>query len=97
MKVTLTPMGGIAAIRRPARTLDTSLLPESVAERLRLLVKAAATTPPGPTSERVRDAMSYQIEIDDDGKTSRLVQSDGSMSPEFAALLEFIENKDLSR
>jgi hypothetical protein len=35
--------------------------------------------------------MAYQIEIDDDGKTSSLVQSDGSMSPQFSALLEFIE------
>ena len=91
MKVTLTPMGGFAAIRRPARTLDTLLLPESVAERLQLLVKAAATVQPGPISERVRDGMAYQIEIDDDGKTSSLVQSDGSMSPQFSALLEFIE------
>lgn len=96
MKVTLAKHGGLAAgIFRPPRIVESSTLPEQVAAELAGLVAAVKTAPavkeerPG----RARDAMSYTITIEEDGgEPSVLRQSDITMSPSFAALLEWLEH-----
>jgi hypothetical protein len=95
MKVSLREHGGIAAatrLGRPAKMLDGSLLDAAAAAELARLVTAAkaaqssATTPPRP------DEMSYSITVEeDDGTTFTLRASDMGMSPEFDALLSWLD------
>ena len=88
MKITLTTHGGLAAgIRRPPRVVESSELSESAARELARLVAAVKNAPVAEdaSSGRARDAMSYTISVDDDGKTKVLRQSDTAMSPAFAA------------
>ncbi len=95
MKVTLTKYGGLAAgIRRPPYIVDSSALPSPEAMELKRLVTETKTTPavkeknPG----RARDAMSYTIMIEETGNEPVVInQSDTTMSPAFAALLEWLE------
>ncbi|MEV6297235.1 protealysin inhibitor emfourin [Streptomyces sp. NPDC051896] len=95
MKVTLATHGGQAAaiqLRLPPKVLDTGTLPTNTAAELAELVAAAVPTadkerPPG----QARDAMSYTITVENDSHTTVLTQSDTTMSPEFAALLGWLE------
>jgi hypothetical protein len=98
MKVNLAKHGGLAAaIRRPPVTVDSSALPESKAAALAPLVaaataelQAARAVEAGPG--RARDAMRYTITLQDDsGETTTLRASDTTMSPPFAALLEWLD------
>ncbi|MEU6666013.1 protealysin inhibitor emfourin [Streptomyces sp. NPDC046727] len=99
MKVTLARHGGLAAAIRlslPPDVVDTDALPENDAAELARLVAAAlpAAVPGGAGPDRpdpARDAMSYTITVEDDGRSTVLTQSDTAMSPEFAALLSWLE------
>ena len=98
MKVTLATHGGLAAainLHLPPRLIDTDTLPEPVAEELAQLVAAAKAAKPTREegSGRARDAMSYTITVDDDGHQVTLVESDTTMSQEFAALLSWLEER----
>ncbi|MEU6527237.1 protealysin inhibitor emfourin [Streptomyces sp. NPDC046924] len=95
MKVTLATHGGQAAairLRLPPKALDTDTLPTKTAAELAELVAAAGPAaeeerPPG----RARDAMSYTITVENNGRLTVLTQSDTTMTPEFAALLGWLE------
>jgi len=96
MKVHLAKHGGLAAaIRRPPVTVESSTLPNDKAEELARLVAAVKTEPLAAAEEspgRARDAMSYVITLrEDGGGTAVLRRSDVTMSPAFAALLQWIE------
>ena len=93
MRITLVTDGGLAATVLAGlapQVLDTDTLPEEAGAELRRLVSAAAGSvtegsgePVGPAA----DAMSYSITVEQGGRTFVLVQSDTTMSAEFAALL----------
>jgi hypothetical protein len=99
MRVTLATHGGQAAairLRLPPEVLDSDLLPANAAAELAELVAAVGPTPglaageerpPGPA----RDTMSYTITVEDDGRTSVITQADTTMTPQFAALLDWLE------
>lgn len=94
MKVILTKHGGLAAgIRRPPHILDSTALTEAGAKELSRLVTALKASPrveeQGPG--RARDAMGYTITLEEDDKQSVFRQSDTTMSPEFADLLQWLE------
>lgn len=95
MKVSLARYGGLAAaIRRPPLYAESSALPEKSAAELARLVAAIRADPPisGQGPGRTRDAMSYTITLEEDaGETMVLRASDGTMSPTFAALLQWLE------
>ncbi|MEU3841147.1 protealysin inhibitor emfourin [Streptomyces sp. NPDC028635] len=105
MRVTLATHGGQAAALRlglPPEVLDTGTLPANTAAELAELVAAAssaADTATGiaaeserpPTPNRARDAMSYTVTLETGGRTTVLTQSDTTMTPEFAALLDWLE------
>ncbi|MET7397884.1 protealysin inhibitor emfourin [Dactylosporangium sp. NPDC005572] len=96
MKVTLAAHGGQAAaihLRLPPRVMDADALPEQEARELARLVEAATTAPAAEEERpgRARDAMSYTITVEDGGQPIFLTQSDTTMSPEFAALLGWLE------
>ncbi len=100
MRVTLTKHGGLAAgIRRPPRVVQASTLPQSGAAELARLVAALKVAPSVPESGpgRARDAMGYTITVEEDGgdRTS-FTQSDLTMSPAFAALLQWLERHGTS-
>lgn len=95
MKVTLEKYGGLAAgIRRPPKTIDAGGLSASVAEELQKLVDAAKSAAPAGGDEpgRARDAMSYNITVEQDGQPVVLEQSDGAMSPEFRKLVRWLDS-----
>ena len=96
MKISLAKHGGLAAgmlVGRPPQVLDAGTLsPEATAELDRLIAAAAAE--PSVASGRpgqARDAMSYTITIEDNGKQTVLRQSDTNMSPAFASLRVWLE------
>jgi len=96
MKISLAKHGGLAAgmlLGRPPQVLDAGTLsPEAAAELERLI--AAASASPMVESGRpgqARDAMSYTITIEDDGRQTVLRQSDTNMSPAFACLRAWLE------
>ncbi|MFL6446517.1 MAG: protealysin inhibitor emfourin [Bryobacteraceae bacterium] len=94
MKVTLAKFGGLAAgIRRPLKAVESASLPESSAAELAQLVASAkaGSIEREPKPGSVRDAMSYTITVDGAGQPVVMTQSDGSMSPEFASLLDWLE------
>ncbi|MEH0450117.1 MULTISPECIES: protealysin inhibitor emfourin [unclassified Streptomyces] len=85
--------GGLAATvlaDLPPQVLDTDTLPDGAAAEMHRLVSAAARSVAEGTEEPsslARDAMSYSITVEEGGHASVLVQSDTTMSAEFAALL----------
>jgi hypothetical protein len=93
MRVTLETHGGLAAgIRRPPRELDAAgLSPQAAAELARRVEAARAAPPPGTDPSPIRDAVTYTITLQDEGERTVLEQSDGAMSPRFAALLDWLE------
>ena len=95
MKVSLKIHGGQGAaiyLGRPPRIVDSDALSEKDATELtRLVAKAAATSSSSSASGKARDAMSYTIEVLDDGKQTTLSQSDVTMSQAFADLLAWLQ------
>ncbi|MGH3776267.1 MAG: protealysin inhibitor emfourin [Pseudonocardiaceae bacterium] len=101
MRVTLATHGGLAAainLRRPPRVVDADTLAEPAAKELSQLVAAAkAAATPGEVTEagpgRAPDEMSYTITVEDGGQHVVLTESDTTMSPEFGALLSWLEER----
>ncbi len=93
MKIRLEQSGGVAAaVRRPARELDSGALPPPLqAELARLVAAAQADPPPDPSPGQARDALSYKITVDQDGGVTTLRGSDAAMSSAFSDLLEWLE------
>lgn len=93
MRVTLKTAGGVAGLRRPSRVVDTTTLSPDLAEELMRLLAAASTAaaPLDNSAGRTRDGMAYIIRSEHDGPPVVLHASDTAMSPEFAALLDWLE------
>lgn len=94
MKVTLAKYGGwTATMRLPTLTVDAADLPEAEAKELVQLVAAAKATPLAEdrSEGRARDAMSYELILEEGGRSVVLSQSDMSMTKAFAALLTWLE------
>ncbi|MFJ4526376.1 protealysin inhibitor emfourin [Streptomyces sp. NPDC088810] len=95
MKVSLARHGGQAAairLRQPPDVVDTDTLPQPAAAELTRLVAAALPAGGEDRPGRARDAMSYTITVENNGHTTDLTQSDTTMSPPFAALLNWLQN-----
>jgi hypothetical protein len=94
MKVSLREHGGIAAairLGRPAKALDSSQLDAAAAADLARLVSEAKAAP-SPASAPRPDEMSYSITVEENGgATFTLRASDSGMSPEFEALLSWLQ------
>jgi hypothetical protein len=94
MKVTLTTHGGLAAainLGLPPRVVNTGNLPEPAAEELAQLVAAAKAAEPAEASGRAPDEMSYTITVESSGHEDVLAATDTTMSREFGALLDWLE------
>jgi hypothetical protein len=102
MKVSLATHGGHLAgyyLGRPPQIVNAESLPKDAAEELARLVEAAKGSPASEhaRSDLARDAMSYTITIENGDPPVVLVQSDGTMSPEFVALRNWIKTHATSR
>ncbi len=94
MKVTLKKQGGLAGgIRWPIKVVESTSLIQPVADELAKLVSAAkATAKVAEKPSRARDSMTFTITIEgESGESTVIQQSDTTMSPSFAALLEWLE------
>jgi len=96
MRVTLARHGGLAAainLGMPPLRVDADSLPREAAEELARLVAAAKAAQPAKEEApgRARDAMSYTITVEDDGRSVVLTQSDTTMSAAFGALLSWLQ------
>ena len=93
MKLTLSTYGGIAGgLRRPDLVVDSASIPADQAEQIKRLVEAAkgadqAAGAPGPA----RDALEYEIKIEDGGYAAVIGQSGASMSGPFADLMKVMK------
>lgn len=101
MKISLAQHGGQGAgvlLQRPPLVLDTATLDPVMAKELGELAAAAiaaGSSPPPPAN--LRDAMSYSISIQDNGRDTVLRGADTLMSPEFAKLLAWLQRHLKSR
>jgi hypothetical protein len=94
MKVTLTTHGGLAAainLGLPPRVVNTDNLPEPAAEELAQLVAAAKAAEPAEAPGRAPDEMSYTITVEGSDHQDVLAATDTTMSREFGALLDWLE------
>lgn len=96
MRVSLSISGGLLPHFGAAHVVDSDELTEHDREELRRLVSAAVatTSPASPRarSDLLRDAQTYEITIENDGTTTVLEATDGSVPAEFAALRNWLRN-----
>jgi hypothetical protein len=101
MKISLAQHGGQGVgvlLQRPPLVVDTAALDPAKAKELGELAAAAvAAGPAPPRPEGLRDAMSYSISIEDQGRDTVLRGADTAMSPEFARLLAWLQRHFRSR
>ena len=93
MKLTLSTYGGIAGgLRRPDLVVDSDSVPADAARQLGELVKAAKGDDRGAAGPgSARDAMEYEIRIEEGSASSVIGRSDAEMSTSFAALMRWIK------
>jgi outer membrane lipoprotein SlyB len=92
MKVKLSTWGGLAAaISQRDQTLALTSLPADDAQRAQALATQVIAQGSASVNAKVRDTRSYELTIEkDDGTTTQVEQSDGSMTPEFAELMQLV-------
>ncbi|MGE2736822.1 protealysin inhibitor emfourin [Mycolicibacterium vaccae] len=92
MIVSLRTYGGLTGgLGRPAHVVDTANLDDTARTELRRLVAAAVGAPWPTPNDQVRDAQTYEIEIEEQGTTTVLEATDGNVPLEFAALRDWLQ------
>lgn len=93
MKITLTEKGGFApGVQRRPITMDLSSLSAEEADELKSMIATVRRT--GPLHEEIdqgRDSMAYSLIIKDGASTTEIRQSDTNMTPEFAGLMQWLD------
>ena len=94
MKVSLRIYGGLAGgLGRQAKVVDDAQLDAAEKAEVGQLVAAAIASPAqSPDSGQLRDAQTYEIQIEDDGNVTTLEATDGSVPPAFAELCDWLRN-----
>ena len=96
MKITLTEAGGWSAGVGPTcKTIDFSLLDSAYCEAGKSLVEKLMNSnlhSPANTS-RARDAMTFDLSIEEKGKTTVCSAISTELSPEFAELVGWIKKQ----
>jgi emfourin len=91
MKVSLRTYGGLmGALGQQAYAVDDATLTDEDKGELHALVSAAAAERRPETSDQLRDALTYEIEIDDNGRSMTLEATDGSVPHAFASLRDWL-------
>ncbi|MBS1831394.1 MAG: hypothetical protein JST65_01705 [Acidobacteria bacterium] len=92
MKATLATWGGLAPLlATPAVHVDDADLSKEDAATFRSLATQVKDQPARPANPRARDARSYEVTFETpDGASTTVEQTDATMTPEFADLLQFL-------
>ena len=93
MKVTLATWGGLAPLlATPAVHVDDADLSKEDAATFRSLATQVMGQPAkSPNNPHARDARSYEVTFETpDGASTTVEQTDATMTPEFADLLQFL-------
>lgn len=95
MKVSLSTYGGLmGGLGRSAQVVDDAQLDDAAKAELRQLVAAAVASPaPRQETGQLRDAQTYEIQIEDDGKVVTLEATDGGVPQAFAELRDWVRNR----
>jgi hypothetical protein len=94
MKVSLRTYGGLmGGLGQQAHVVDDATLDDEDKRELHKLVAAAAAEPRAGATDEVRDAQTYEIEIDDNGRLTTLEASDGSVPQAFASLRDWLRER----
>lgn len=96
MRVSLQTYGGqLGALGRSRHVVDTdSLAPEHRRALADMIAAAEASlAAPRPTDEKLRDAQTYVVEIDEGGASRTLEATDGSVPAEFARLRDWLRGR----
>jgi hypothetical protein len=95
MKVSLSTYGGLmGGLGQPARVVDDAELDEADKRELHRLVAAATASPASAAaSEQLRDAQTYEIQIEDKGNSTTLEATDGSVPQAFAELRDWLRDR----
>lgn len=92
MKIRMEIAGGIVApLMAKQYSLDSARLPEAKKEELQNLVAAALAEPAAAANPRLRDARSYELEIDCPEGKQTIVAYDGSVKPATRQLIKLIQ------
>ena len=98
MRIEFLQTGGVAGIRRPALTIDTTSLPAEEAQQWHNLVAAAdffnqsSARPPSTH----RDAFSYHITVDAEGQRHDIQTHVGAATPALDTLIEHLRQARLN-
>lgn len=92
MKATLATWGGLAPLlATPAVHVDDADLSKEDAATFRSLAAQVMGQPARPANPHTRDARSYEVTFETpDGASTTVEQTDATMTPEFAGLLQFL-------
>jgi hypothetical protein len=95
MKVSLRTYGGqLGGLGQPAHVVDDTELDDDDKRELHRLVAAAAAEPArAQATEQLRDAQTYEIEIEDNDNSVTLEATDGSVPPTFAELRNWLRDR----
>jgi hypothetical protein len=95
MQVSLRTYGGqMGGLGQPAHVIDDERLDDGDKLELHRLVAAAVAEPArGQATEQLRDAQTYEIEIEDNGKSVTLQATDGSVPSAFAELRDWLRDR----
>ena len=93
MQVSMKVSGGYGGLRPPARVVDeVALAPPERDELAALVGRAEAEAVVAPSGRnRVPDARSFVIEVEDGGERRMLHGAEGAMSPGLAALVAWLD------
>lgn len=95
MKVSLRTYGGqMGGLGHPAHVVDGAELDDDDKRELHRLVAAASADPArSQATEQLRDAQTYEIEIEDNGNSVTLEATDGSVPQAFAELRDWLRDR----
>jgi hypothetical protein len=90
MRIEFQQSGGVAGIRRPAVTIDTASLPPEEAGKWHELVTAADffNLPAASSAGAARDAFSYRITVEADGRRHTIQTHDAAASPSLRLFID---------
>jgi hypothetical protein len=95
MKVSVRTYGGLmGGLGQPAHVIDDAELDDDDKLELHRLIAAATAEPARrEATEQLRDAQTYEIEIEDQGKSTTLEATDGTVPQAFAELRDWLRDR----
>lgn len=95
MKVSLQTFGGLRGVAGAAHVVDADRLEAADQDTLAALIAAAEDSmrPPPTSNPDLRDGLTYVIDISDHAGLRSIEVQDGSMTPDFARLRDWLHQR----